>query len=282
MEAGARFERTSTSALPNDGQPQFVSGNRSFDAISLSGGAAYTFAPGWKFGVNVSRTERAPAAEELFANGPHAGTEAFEIGDPTLAKERGTSVEAILRGSGPGYSLELSAYHTWFNNFIYQAATGGIEDGLPVYQIGQAAARYYGFEIQGSATLATIGDWKLSADAMGDYVHATITGFGPAPRIPPLRVLGGLSLASTAFDLRAEVEHVTAQNRVAALETPTPAYTMVNAEVTWRPWGRQRPLSLSLAANNIFDVDARRHASFLKDYAPLAGRDIRLTAKLEL
>ncbi|MEO5586751.1 MAG: TonB-dependent receptor, partial [Novosphingobium sp.] len=173
-------------------------------------------------------------------------------------------------------------YHTWFDNFIYQAATGAVEDGLQVYRIGQAGARYYGFEVEGTAQVARFGSWTLSADALADYVHATIDGFGPAPRIPPLRVQGGLTLASAAFDLRGQVEHVTAQNRVAPLETPTPGFTMVNAEVTWRPWGKQHPLSLTLAANNIFDVDARRHASFLKDYAPLAGRDIRLTAKLEI
>jgi iron complex outermembrane receptor protein len=282
FEAGARFEHSRADALPDASQPQFPNGSRSFDAFSVSGGAAYSFTPGWKFGVNVSRTERAPAAEELFANGPHAGTEAFEVGDPSLAKERAVSVEAILRGGGPGYSIEASFYHTWFGNFIYQAATGTIEDGLPVYQTRQAGARYYGFEIEGNADLARFGDWKLSADALADYVHATIDGVGPAPRIPPLRFLGGLKLASPAFDLRGEVEHVTAQNRVAPLETTTPGYTMVNAELTWRPWGRQRPLSLTLAANNIFDVDARRHASFLKDYAPLGGRDIRLTAKLEI
>jgi iron complex outermembrane receptor protein len=282
LEAGARFEHSTVSATPGLAQPQFFEGSRSFEAVSLSGGAAYSFAPGWRFGVNVSRTERAPAAEELFANGPHAGTEAFEIGDPGLAKERAVSLEAVLRGGGEGYSIEASFYHTWFDNFIYQAATGAVEDGLPVYQISQGTARYYGFEIEGNATLAHFGDWKLSADALADYVHATIEGFGPAPRIPPLRFLGGMTLSSPAFDLRGEVEHVTAQDRVAPLETPTPGYTMVNAEVTWRPWGKQRPLSLTLAANNIFDVDARRHASFLKDYAPLAGRDIRLTAKLEL
>jgi iron complex outermembrane receptor protein len=31
----------------------------------------------------------------------------------------------------------------------------------------------------------------------------------------------------------------------------------------------------------LFDVEARRHSSELKDYAPLAGRDIRLTARLK-
>ncbi len=39
-------------------------------------------------------------------------------------------------------------------------------------------------------------------------------------------------------------------------------------------------VSLTLAANNIFDVEARRHASVLKDFAPLAGRDIRVSARL--
>ena len=40
-------------------------------------------------------------------------------------------------------------------------------------------------------------------------------------------------------------------------------------------------LTLALAANNIFDVEARRHSSLLKDYAPLAGRDVRLTARFD-
>ena len=112
--------------------------------------------------------------------------------------------------------------------------------------------------------------------------HATITGAGPAPRIPPLRVLGGVSAKSPNWDLRAEVERVTGQDRVAAFETATPGYTMVNAQVAFRPWGKERPLSFVVSANNLFDVTARRHASFLKDYAPLAGRDIRITARLEI
>jgi iron complex outermembrane receptor protein len=37
---------------------------------------------------------------------------------------------------------------------------------------------------------------------------------------------------------------------------------------------------LSLAGNNLFDVVARRSTSLLKDFAPLAGRDIRLSARI--
>jgi iron complex outermembrane receptor protein len=280
LEAGARYEHTNVRADPAADQPQFFAGTRRFDAFSGSLGASYNFAGNWRIGFNLSRTERAPAAEELFADGPHGGTEAFEIGDSSLRPERAWNVEAILRGSGDNYSFEASAFHAWFSNFIYEDLTGAVEQGLPVYQTRQADARYYGFEAQGSVTLARWGDAKLTADALADYVHATIAGVGPAPRIPPLRLLGGVQYGTRLFDLRGEIERVWAQNRISAFETATPGCTMVNAELNVRPWGEDRPLSFAVSANNLFDVDARRHASFLKDYAPLAGRDIRVTAKL--
>ena len=280
FEAGARFEHTSLSAKPGIDQPQFFAGDRSFDAFSGSLGASYRIAGDWRFGVNVSRTERAPAAEELFANGPHAGTQAFELGNPDFDLEKAWSVEAVLRGQGKGYSFEASAYHSWFSNFIYEDLNGDVEDGLPVYEFQQADARYYGFEVQGSLTLAKFGEAELVADGLADYTRARIVGVGAAPRIPPLRLLGGLGVNAPKFDVRGEVEWVDGQDRVAAFETPTDGYTMVNAEINFRPWGNDRPLSFALSANNIFDVNARRHASFLKDYAPLAGRDFRVTARV--
>ena len=82
-------------------------------------------------------------------------------------------------------------------------------------------------------------------------------------------------------DGRIEIEHAFRQDRTAPLESETPGYTLLNAEVEWHPLASKPGLTLGLAANNIFDVVARRHSSLLKDYAPLAGRDIRLTARFE-
>ena len=280
FELGGRYEHTSLTANPLEDQEQFFAGKRSFDAFSGSVGASYGLTDSWRIGLNLSHTERAPAAEELFANGPHAGTQAYEVGNPDFNLEKANSVEAILRGSGDNYSFEASAYHTWFSNFIYEDLTGEEEDGLPVYAFNQADARYYGFEVQGSLTLAKLGDGMIVADGLADYVHANVKSVGPAPRIPPLRLLGGLAYQATKFDLRGEVERVSKQDRVAEFETTTPGYTMVNAELNVRPWGKERPLSFALSANNIFDVVARRASSFLKDYAPLTGRDIRVTARV--
>jgi iron complex outermembrane receptor protein len=282
VEVGARYERSTVEAKPRPGQPQFFSGDRRFAVFSASAGASYDLGGGWRVGTNLSRTARPPAAEELFANGPHAGTEAFEIGDPGFGTEKSWGGEAILRRAGDDWSLEASAYHTRFSDFIYQDLTGAQVGGLPVFQFRQAAhARYYGFEIQGTATLARFGGTRLEADALADYVHASIDDVGPAPRIPPLRLLGGVALKARLFDLRGEVERVTAQRRISEFETPTAGYTLVNLEANVRPWGEHGPLVLALSANNLFDVDARRHASVLKDFAPLAGRDLRITARVE-
>ena len=282
VEGGARFEHTSQIAKPDASQPQFFSGERRFDAFSAAIGASYDVAPGWKVAANLSRTSRAPSAEELFANGPHAGTSAFEVGDPDLGLEKAWSAEGILRGNVEGLRFEASIFHSWYSNFVYEERTGAIEDGLPEFQIRQANARLYGFEAEAEVTLAKPGPWTVSASALVDYVHAEIDGAGAAPRIPPLRVLGGLKAASPHLDLLAEVEYVFAQNRIAAFETVTPAYTVVSLSATWRPMGDDGPLSVIVSGNNLFDVTARRHASFLKDYAPLAGRDFRVTLRLDI
>jgi iron complex outermembrane recepter protein len=280
VEGGLRYEKSWLSANPDEDQAHFFRGGRTFETLSGSLGTSFKLNDNWRIGANVVRSERAPSAEELFANGPHAGTEAFEIGNPDYRTERSWGVEAVLHGKGPGFTLHASVYHNWFDNFIYDSPDGTLEDGLPVFRSAQASARFYGAEFEATADLATIGGFTVRADALGDYVHARIDGFGPAPRIPPFRVLGGLSAESPRLDGRIEVEWADKARRLAAFETPTASFTTVNASLTWRPLEDHPGTSVTLSANNILDVTARRHASYLKDFAPLAGRDIRITTRL--
>lgn len=278
-EGGLRYEHSSLSADADAtiGNPAL---SRDYDALTGSIGASHALASGWRLGVNLSRSERAPSAEELFANGPHAGTQAFQIGDPDLDTERSWGLEATLHASGAGYSLGASIFHSWFSGYIYEQPTGAIQDDLPVFQTLQANARYYGVELEGSAHVAQLGGVLINVDGVADYVRATIKSAGPAPRIPPLRLLGGIEAQSHIVNGRLEVEWVSEQDRIAAFETPTAGYTMVNASLAFHPFGRDNASTITLSANNLFDVDARRHASFLKDFAPLAGRDLRISARL--
>lgn len=290
LEGGARYEYTSVTANPDStlGNPAY---DRTYNAFSASLGASYAIAPDWRVGLNLSRTERAPTAEELFARGNHAGTQAFELGDPDFRLEKSWGIEGTLHGAGRGYTLSASAYYNWFSNYIYetivpdpvcQAVNGGAALDFPCYQNRQADAHYYGFEVEGTLKLAQFGGFALKADGLADYVHAQVLQVGPAPRIPPLRLLGGLELQGDRVGARAEVEHVFDQTRLAENETPTDGFTLVNASISFKPFANNKSTSIILSANNIFDVEARRHASFLKDYAPLAGRDLRASLRFSL
>jgi iron complex outermembrane receptor protein len=273
LEGGLRFEHSDIRSAP-------LGVSRSFDAISGSVGVSVPLGEGFRLAGSLTYTERAPAAEELFANGAHAATRTFEIGDVDLDKERSFGVEAILRGRGTGWRVELSGFFNRFNNYIYLNPTGEEEDELPVFQYTQDGARYWGFEAEGAFTLFEAGPTRFEATGLVDFVRADILeGKGPAPRIPPLRLIGGLEANGGPFGGRLEVEHVTRADRIAVNETETPAHTLVNASASWRPFGADNPTTLVASVNNLFDVDARRHSSFLKDFAPLPGRDFRLSAR---
>ena len=273
IEGALRYERTGIVSRPADF-------DREFNSFSAAAGLSYDLGNSTVVGVSVSRAERAPSAEELLSDGPHIATQAFEVGDPALRTEKSWGGELYLRGQSRGVRFGLSAYGNRFDDYIFEAATGEEEDGLPVFQYNQEDATYYGLEGEISAPIGQAGGFRFVADVVGDYVRAKIDGGGNVPRIPPLRLLGGLEAQSEALDGRVEVEWTADQNKVATFEAPTEGFTMVNASLAWRPWGRDRNVSLVLSANNIFDVEARRHASFTKGYVPLAGRDLRASVRL--
>lgn len=293
VEGGVRYERSTLVAKTEAEDLRFFGGKRSFDAVSGSLGASYGLTDTVRIGLNGSRTERAPSAEELFANGPHAGTQAFELGDPGFSLERSWGLEATIHAHGDGFSFDASAYYNWFSNYISEnqvdqsvceaaAAPSGRDADLPCFQYQQADARYYGFEAEASLRVARIGGYTINADLLGDYVRADVANGAPVPRIPPLRLLGGIEAQGDKLSGRVEVEHSFKQDRVAAFETPTEDFTLVNASVAFSPFGRDSRTSILVSGNNLFDVIARRHASFLKDFSPLAGRDIRVTLRIGL
>jgi len=254
--------------------------SRNFTPVSGSIGANYEILPGWRAGFAISHSERAPSIDELFSFGPHGGSEQFLIGDPGLKLERSNGAElSVHRTTGPLH-FQGSVYYSRYSNFIFQAPTGEIEDGLPVYEYRQGKAKYYGFELESDVKFGRALGIDWSGELVADAVRARIDGFGNAPEIPPFRVLVGLTGTRGQVDGRLEVEHVSSQDKTAPNETRTPGYNMVNASFDWHPFAANPELTFSLTANNIFDVEARRHASDLKDFAPLAGRDIRLTARI--
>ncbi|WP_126173928.1 TonB-dependent receptor [Altericroceibacterium xinjiangense] len=272
LQLGGRLERTETGVTT-------TGLSRDFNTVSGAAGISSDIASGLRAGINVSRVERAPTAEELFAEGPHIATQQFEVGNPDLTKESAWGLEGYVRGRAGPATVSVSVYRNWFDAFVYLQATGAEEDELPVYRQLQQDANHFGIEGEVTVPVWRKGDWTLLADARGDYIRATLADGSPVPRIPPLNLLGALELQSPRWEARAEVQWFDEQDRIAEYETPTSGFTWVNASVAWKPWRGTNNLTVMLQADNIFDVEGRRHASFTKDFVPLAGRNVKLSVR---
>jgi iron complex outermembrane receptor protein len=247
--------------------------SRDFTNWSASLGGYYRPSEEIFLALAVSRNARAPTESELFADGPHAGTDAFEIGGPSLESETVLSAEATARWTGPLLRVEGHLWAARYTGYIEQSPTGDEEDGLPVFQYFATDADFVGSEIEGSYEAWGQGERSLMIEAAYDWVRAD-TEVGPAARTPPWSLTGRLVWKQPRFDGELEVRRVGAQDRVAAFELRTEAYTLVNLKAAYRPF-EDHDLRFFAEGRNLTDEEAREHASFLKDIAPQPGRNFR-------
>ncbi|MGB7405974.1 MAG: TonB-dependent receptor, partial [Pacificimonas sp.] len=271
LEVAGRYERSDVDAPT-------LNVSRNFDSFSGAVGLTTELRSGLRIGVTGSRSERAPSGTELYADGPHIATQQFEVGDIDLDTESAWGVEVFARDALGPFTFGVSLYANWFDDFIFLSGTGAEEDDLPVFVYGQQDARFYGVEAEVGVPLYNVEALQVRAEVGGDYIDAELDSGDNLPRIPPLSLFGAMELLTDSFDLRGEVEWVDDQTETAPFETPTDGHTFVNASVGWRPFGPEN-ITLLAQVRNIFDVTARRHASFTKDFVPLSGRDIRVSAQ---
>ncbi len=276
IDLGGRYENT-------EHENTIVGVTRDFNSFSVSGGVGRDVTEEVFVGVNGFRTERAPSPTELFADGPHLATNAFEIGDSELDEEIGTGLEGVVRFTNERLRLAFNGFYTSYEDFIILDETGEVEDGLPVFVFVADDVDFRGFEAEAQAELLRASAFHIHGDVGVDYVRATRDGGldDDLPRIPPLSAVVGLEARHEYGDLRFEVEAVAEQDNVAEFELPTDGYELLNLYATYRPFGADSRVALRVAATNLSDQDARVHASFRKDTVPLRGRNVRFAISAE-
>jgi iron complex outermembrane receptor protein len=285
LEAAGRIESNQTRGA-TDALGPF---KRDFTPTSIALGGLLKPMESFSLGLNLSQTERSPSPSELFAQGRHESSRTFEFGDPGLGKERARSVEFVAHYDGEdGRHATFSAFRTAFDGFIAGVLTGNSYDENGNFFVGdtgafkelfylQRDATFRGFEAQVHLPLWDVAGGAVGIDAQADYVRAEFDGGGNVPRIPPLRYGGGVFYERNGLELRAGFLHTARQDDVAANETPTAGYTMVEASANVRVYdGDAGALDLSLSGSNLTDETARNHVSLTKDFVLQPGRNIRL------
>lgn len=270
IEYGLRIDRQRIEDAPP--------GRYDENAVNLSLGGVRDVGERLALVAQLTRSERHPSATELYADGPHVATQQFEVGAPELDTERGVTGELGLRFNGDAIGGELRAFASRYHDYIVLSPTGAEEDGLPVYRYQQQDSRFEGLEAEVEIPL---GAGAFTLELTGEYLRGRLEGGGDLPRMPPFGLGAGLRYDEGAWSASLALNHHFEQDRVAELELPTDAYTLLDADVVFRPGWVDDGVLLFLRGRNLLDEDARLHTSPLKDRLPLPGRSIGAGVRVE-
>ena len=267
LEFGVRADRLSTD--PADGP------GRDFSPLSVSLGGSYRIDEHWHLTLNLDRAQRAPAEEELFADGPHVATNAFEVGDPELRRETANQAELGLHFHSDRVEARIAAYANRFDDYIYLLDTGEFEDDLAVRQWTQADAKFHGFEGEAKFTVAESARGRYDLRIWGDTVKARLADGGKLPRIAPARIGIDLGWSADAWRARVGATRYFRQDEVTEYESETPGFTLVNAHLSYAvPTTGGLDWEVFVDGNNLTNQTARLATSYIKDLAPLPGRAV--------
>ncbi len=282
-----------------DGNPQIsIARNPSFTPKSGSVGLIQSLPYDLVGSITAQYVERAPKPAELFSRGAHDATATFDIGNPNLTIETAKSVEIGLRKATGPLRFEATAYYTRFNNFIFRRLTGVLcgsdfdSCGAPGADLRQAVysqrdATFRGGEFQSQLDVGPLYGGIWGVEHQFDIVRATFTDGTNVPRIPPVRIGGGVFWRDTNWFMRVNLLHAFAQNDIAVIgETPTAGYNLLKAEITYKTkldpsrFGA-REMTVGLVGNNLLNENIRNHVSYTKDEVLMPGIGVRAFANLK-
>jgi iron complex outermembrane receptor protein len=257
--------------------------------------------------ASLARAARAPALEELFFFGLHHGNFAIELGNPDLESERALGIDLSLRWRGSRASGEVTYFRNDIDNFIFRNVLG--EEAFEARE-EEFEARFPGRELVGHeehgeeeegeeheeeelAIVDFVGEDALLqgieahadfavtprvfVEVGADYVRASRKASGdPLPRMPPLRLRGGLRYQYSAFQAGGEVIGAARQDRISGVETSTGGYTLLKLFASYSFQSGAAVSTITARLDNATNELYRNHLSLIKDFVPEIGRNFKL------
>ena len=273
LETGLRLDRVRHHPVGRD--------STDFTTLSASLGLVMPLGDAL-LGIHGDFSSRAPVAEELFSDGPHLASQAYDVGDPQLDAETAINGAATLNWQGDRAGLTATVYLTRFRDHIYQFTTGDVADGLLVMHYGQTDATYRGLDAEASLVVGRFNGGDLKASLMFDTVSASldVSGNDHLPRLPPSRVGFGLELNRGSFSAALDYLRAFEQDETVAHELPTDGYHDLRVFMAWDLGIVGNSARIFLQGRNLTDEEQRQHTSYIKEFAPLPGRTLELGVRM--
>lgn len=302
LQAGLRFDAAKYTprevAFIDVGGQRIPTRPRSFGSLSGSLGLLYEPVRDVRLGASLSRAYRTPDFNELYSNGPHLAANAFEVGDPALADERGLGFDVFARITRTNASAEIAVFGNRLDNYIFPSSRGRVEQGRQggraLLQFSNEDAEFRGAEgrvewsvtprIVLNATLSHVSaKFTSTRDSIPIFVDADTVLIAPSdfpPLIPPLHGELGVRYERTNWFAGTTARIADRQDRLGDFEDPTAGYAVVNFSTGIRFVRGSRLHALTLRVDNALDREYRNHLSRVKTIMPEPGRSVALVYRL--
>ncbi|WP_250461350.1 TonB-dependent receptor [Microbulbifer litoralis] len=275
LDLGGRLERVEVD--PQTGAQQ------DYNLVGASASLQYFLAEHQHISLGLTSAERAPVAEELFADGAHVAEARYLTGDSNLDKENSVNLELGYHHHNDDANgwhaarVEASVFYNRVGDYIY-AQNSGLEDPeseFPVYAYMNRDATFYGAEASVQFPLT----YGLHLTLFGDTVRAQfddrIDGLSrDVPRMPPLRVGFALGGDYDQWNWEWRTTEAADQERAGAYEEPTDGYTRMDLTARYNVELGNTDAVVFASARNLLDEEIRNSTSLLRDYAPEMGRSV--------
>ena len=260
---------------PSDGRI-----NTSFEGWTGSLGATKSIFDNQQIKMNLSSGFRAPDLAELYSNGPHPGTNRFEIGNAQFDREQNYQFDVVYQFEHKSFSAMISPFVNLVDNYIYFAWNGEVrpEDNLQEWVFEQEDAYLYGGEFQLNYELSKSFAISASGSIIRGYFRASND---PLTFIPPdnynLRLTYDPWEKTSTF---VGVRYVDDHNRPGIGELNTDGYTLLNAGVSHTFSIGENALNLGVSVFNLLNQTYVDHMSILRAFdIPSPGRNVMINAR---
>jgi iron complex outermembrane recepter protein len=223
----------------------------------------------------LSYIQRVPATSELYWNGYHHVTNTYIIGDRFLDNESSRNLDVSWTTNSENMPTKLSTYYYDFDNFIFQKRLVGVQDpfhGRDVYQETGEQAKLYGLALKQTFKQSE----KITHEVSFEAIRGILDNGENIPRMTPNKVRLSSQLKKEHYEGVIELLVMDKSRYLGLDETTTPAYHSLNLSAHYHIETSYGEYKIYLKAQNLTNEQQYNHISFLKESAPLPGRQFSI------
>jgi len=257
-------------------------------SLSASMGVIADLSDTFSYQISLGYIERFASSSEIYWNGFHHATDSYIFGNTDLDNEESLNADITLVYQANNHTASLATFYYDFSNYIFQEpladANGSIVydpfHNSDVWQMKGVGARVYGVSLQESMknkykTHAFISTLTLEA------IRGVLKDGENIPRMSPYNATLKVQHSYKKLNSTLKYKYIDKSRHEALNETATPSYDWLSLYINYADSFKYGEYEFFLKGENLTNTLAYNHLSFLKQTAPLQGRQLTFGGSLK-